>query len=193
MNCTLQPRDRGHRNAPAEWPPRPARIVPCTRGLVGGAAADRTRPGPERRKARRGRSRAGVGRLMRLLVDAVRPLSALGLERLDGESSLLHRARHESAHRVFLPSHGRRNLGERRALGALEHCNDLSGLTALPRRFIGLCGLGCVLAGRGLFVAGASGVATSGVCGATGAAVAASGTGVGSSAGTASGAACPRL
>jgi hypothetical protein len=50
------------------------------------------------KKARRGRNRAGVaGGSENLRVDAVGALAALGLEGLDRESGLLHRASHEPA------------------------------------------------------------------------------------------------
>ena len=155
MNHTLPPRDRGHRNAPAEWPPRPARIVPCTGGLVSGIAADREGNRPERRKARRGWSRAGLNQALKLLVDAVGSLSSCGLEGFNGVSGLLHRARHEPADRVALPAHRDHNFGERCARRAPEHGDYLRGLAALARSLRGFLrlsdfrGLGRVLTGCG--------------------------------------------
>jgi hypothetical protein len=61
-----------------------------------------------------------------LLVDAVSPLAALGLEGLYRESGLLHRAGHEAADGVFLPTHGRHDLGQRDA--AFGRCNAAAGV-----------------------------------------------------------------
>ena len=67
--------------------------------------------GPQSKKARRGRSRAGRkgNRLLLLGVDTVGALPALGFERFDGVSGLLHRASHKAPDRVFQPAVLRRS------------------------------------------------------------------------------------
>src|ERR1017187_3238507 len=66
-----------------------------------------------------------------LLVDAVRAVALVGLEGLDAESGLLHRAGHEAADCVFLPAHLVHDLLQGRAVLALEHGDHLGGLAAL--------------------------------------------------------------
>ena len=99
-----------------------------------------------------GRARKGEGSM--LLANSVSPLTALGFEALDGESRLLHGARDEAPHRVLLPGHRRHNLGNRRAVLALQHRDHLRHLAALARalRFGGLGGFRGL--GRGLFGGG---------------------------------------
>src|SRR5580704_6817480 len=82
-----------------------------------------------------------------LLVDAVGPFSTLGLEGLDVESGLLHRAGHEPADGVLLPAHLLHDLGKSGAVLPLEHRYYLGRLAALSRpggflRFRGLLALG---------------------------------------------------
>ena len=82
---------------------------------------------------------AGAGRAYRggraaLLVDPVRALPTLGLERLDGISSLLHRAGHEAADGVFLPAELLHDLRQGRAPLALQQRHDLSCLRRGPTR-----------------------------------------------------------
>src|SRR5581483_4633004 len=78
--------------------------------LAGGWKMLRTK-----QEARRGRSRAGQEGGPMLRVDPVATLAALGLEGFDGVTGLLHRARHKSANCVLEPTHGRHDLGNRRA------------------------------------------------------------------------------
>jgi len=52
-----------------------------------------------------------------LLIDAVSALPALRFERLDGESSLLHRAGHEPADGMPLPAHFFHDLGQSSVVG----------------------------------------------------------------------------
>ena len=65
-----------------------------------------------------------------LLVDPVGTLAALGFERLDGVSGLLHRACHESPDRVLLPAHLLHDLGQRRPSFPLQHRHHLGRLAA---------------------------------------------------------------
>ena len=68
----------------------------------------------ESHKGRQGKCRAGQEgeTSSRLLIDSVSALPALRFERLDGESSLLHRAGHEAADGVPLPAHFGHDLGK---------------------------------------------------------------------------------
>jgi len=68
-----------------------------------------------------------------LSVDSVGPLAAFGLEGLDGVPGLLHRAGHEPADRVLLPTHFFHDLKKRGAVLAVEHRHHLGGLAALAR------------------------------------------------------------
>ena len=86
-----------------------------------------------------------------MLLDAIGSFSALRLERLDGAPGLLHRAGHEAADGVLLPSHLVHDLSQSSAVLALEHGDDLGGFAtfARPGGFLCLGGLfGCLL-GRG--------------------------------------------
>jgi hypothetical protein len=73
------------------------------------------------------------GRQAMLPVDAVGALAVLGLEGFDGVSGLLHRARHEPANGMLLPSHLGHDLSECGALLALQHRDNLGRLAALAR------------------------------------------------------------
>ena len=87
-----------------------------------------------------------------LLVEAISPFSALGLEGLDLVPGLLQGAGHKAADRVPLPVHGFHNLGNRRAVLPLQHRDDLGGFAPFPRpsgvlRLRGLFALGRGLGG----------------------------------------------
>jgi hypothetical protein len=71
-------------------------------------------------------------------VDAVGSVAFVGLEGLDRVSGLLHRARHEPAHGLFLPAHLLHNLCKTRSGLALEHGDHLGRLAAFARSCIGL-------------------------------------------------------
>jgi hypothetical protein len=75
-----------------------------------------------------------------LRVDAIGALATLGLEGLDGVTGLLHRASHEAADRVALPSHLAHDLRQRGPVLPLQHGDHLSRFAALP-------GADCALAG----------------------------------------------
>ena len=110
--------------------------------------------GPKSRKAHRGRSRAGQeGRRSMLGVEPVRAFAALRFEGLDAVAGFFHRTGHKAADGVLLPAHFLHNLGQRRAVLALQHGEHLRGLAALAgtislrlRGFLGRLG---GLLGRG--------------------------------------------
>jgi len=111
----------------------------------------------ESHKGRQGKCRAGQEgeTSSRLLIDSVSALPALRFERLDGESSLLHRAGHEAADGVPLPAHFGHDLGQSGSVLALEHGHHLGCLTTLARctgdlRLGGPFALGRVLGVGGL-------------------------------------------
>src|ERR1017187_2816283 len=90
-----------------------------------------------------------------MLFDAVSTLASLGLEGLHGVPGLFHRASHEPAHRVLLPSHALHDLREGGAVLALQHGDHLGRLAARARSGDlghrgGLLGRGCFLGGGGL-------------------------------------------
>jgi hypothetical protein len=92
-----------------------------------------------------------------LRVDPVGSLAALGLEGFDSVASFFHRAGHEAADRVFLPSHLVHDLDQRGPVLPLQQRDDLGGLAALTRTsaFIFLSsflGFGRGLGGDGLFL-----------------------------------------
>src|ERR1017187_4703020 len=68
-----------------------------------------------------------------MLLDAVSTLASLGLEGLHGVPGLFHRASHEPAHRVLLPSHALHDLREGGAVLALQHGDHLGRLAARAR------------------------------------------------------------
>jgi hypothetical protein len=85
-----------------------------------------------------------------LLIDPVGTLTFVGLEGLDRVSGLLHRAGHEPADGVILPSHLVHDLGQRGAVFPLQQRDYLSSLAALARSstflfLSGLLGFGRVL------------------------------------------------
>ena len=93
-----------------------------------------------------------------LLVDPVGALALVGFEGLDRVSGLLHRARHEPADRVPLPSHLLHDLGQRGAVLPLEHGDHLRRLAALARcggflRFAAVLPLGAFFAAVAFLVA----------------------------------------
>src|SRR6185312_9121675 len=85
---------------------------------------------PETRKARHGRSRAGVRSRLALL-HPVGAVAVLGLEGFDNMACLLHRTRHEPADRVLLPAHGFHDLRQGGAVLPLEHRDHLRRLATL--------------------------------------------------------------
>ena len=68
-----------------------------------------------------------------LLVDPVGAVALFRFEGLDGVASLLHRAGHEPADCVLLPSHLVHDLGQGSPILPLEQIDHLSGLAALAR------------------------------------------------------------
>src|ERR1017187_9666961 len=96
----------------------------------------------------------GPGRRRAMLrVDAVGPLAALRFEGLDVVAGLFHRAGYETPDGVFQPPHLVHDLGQRSAVLALEHGDDLGRLAAFARpgavlRLGGFLALGRAL-GRG--------------------------------------------
>src|ERR1017187_4316797 len=87
-----------------------------------------------------------------MLLDAVSTLASLGLEGLHGVPGLFHRASHEPAHRVLLPSHALHDLREGGAVLALQHGDHLGRLAARAR--CGHPGHRGRLLGRGRFLGG---------------------------------------
>jgi hypothetical protein len=84
MNRALPPGDRGHRGSDPCGKSGRGGALPGTGGLVSRVAADQTGKGPESRKARRGRSRAGQrGHRGCLAANRVNPLAVFALGGLD--------------------------------------------------------------------------------------------------------------
>src|ERR1019366_7361311 len=86
---------------------------------------------------------------------AIAPLTALGLETLDGVPRLLHRAGHETPDGVPLPLHPVHDFGNRGPVFALQHLDNLRGFAALAwlsgfLRLRGRFSLGRGLGGGGL-------------------------------------------
>src|ERR1035441_8020267 len=96
------------------------------------------------------------GRGSMLLVDPVGALALVGFEGLDGQAEFLAKGGgYKRARRVRKPTGGCHDFGERRAILALQHRDDLLGLAAFARpstflRLGSLFGFGRVLHGGGL-------------------------------------------
>src|SRR5262245_51719145 len=133
MNRALPPGDRQRRGFDPGGAPGSARAVSGTGGLVAGAADDRAGVGPESRKARHGRTRAGRKYLRAsLLGDAVDALAILALHGCNREPHLLPQgAADEPADAVRLPGGSLHQLAQSRSLGSLDQAQDHGGLAAL--------------------------------------------------------------
>src|SRR5580704_12891336 len=80
-----------------------------------------------------GRAKASKRLVLLLWMDAIRALSAGGLEGLHRVAGLLHCARHETSDRMLLPAHGMHDLGQRGAVLASQHGHHLGRLAARAR------------------------------------------------------------
>jgi len=139
--------------------------LPGTVGLVGRVAAPGAAGCPERRKARRGRSRAGQA-TRSLAADRVDPGAVFALGRFDLQALFLAQGTaDEPSDTMGLPAGGFHQFSQRGTVGLLQQNDDLSLFAAFARLAGGLFpALRGLLGARGLTARLRLGVATWGLC-----------------------------
>src|ERR1017187_5777706 len=155
-------RNSGSCKWPKDWPPLrhvwPLLVRAAPPWRVSQRCRDRA-VAPRNRDQRKKPAAVEAGRARRgrsmLRVDPIGSLAALRFEGFDGVSGLLHRAGHEPANGVLLPTHLLHNLRQRGAVLPLEHGDHLGSFAAFarPGDFVGLgrlLGVGRLLRGSGL-------------------------------------------